>query len=102
MACTCRIPARCIVCNTPVRVPLSNLESSSGAAVMLDKFARRDSAAGREGLRRLIEGSIRCAVCGNTVHHVHSRNCVAEYLAVIGVPPTERAALLAKISFPEG
>lgn len=102
MACTCRIPARCIVCNTPIRVPLSNLESSSGAAVMLEKFARRDSAAGREGLQRLIQGSQRCAVCGNTVNHTHSRSCVAEYLAVIGVPPTERAALLAKISFPEG
>jgi hypothetical protein len=102
MACTCRLPARCIVCNTPLRVPLSNLESQSGAAVMLEKAARRDSSAGREGLRRLIEGSMRCPVCGNTVNHVHSRNCVAEYLAVIGVPPTERAALLAKISFPEG
>ena len=69
---------------------------------MLDKVARRDSASGREGLRRLIEGSIRCPVCGNTVTHVHSRTCVAEYLAVIGVPPSERAAILAKISFPEG
>jgi hypothetical protein len=102
MACTCRILARCMVCNTPMRVPLTNLESSSGASVILDKFARRDSAASREGLRRLIEGSMRCPVCGNTVHHVHSRSCVAEYLAIIGVPPSDRAALLAKISFPEG
>lgn len=102
MACTCRLPARCPVCNAQIRVPLSNLESQSGAAVMLERFARRDSAAGREGLRRLIEGSIRCATCGNTVHHVHSRSCVAEYLAVIGVPPSDRAQLLAKISFPEG
>lgn len=102
MTCTCRLPARCPVCNTPGRVPLSNLESQSGAVVMLERFARRDSAAGREGLRRLIEGSQRCSVCGNTVNHVHSRSCVAEYLTVIGVPPSDRAALLAKISFPEG
>lgn len=102
MACTCRLLARCAVCNTPVRVPLSNLESSSGAAVMLERFARRDSAVGREGLRRLIEGTIRCTVCGNTIHTAHSRSCVSEYLAVIGVPPSDRAALLAKITFPEG
>lgn len=102
MACTCRLPARCGVCNTPIRVPLTNLENQSGASVVLERFARRDSAAGREGLRRLIEGSLRCPVCGNTVHHQHSRSCVAEYLAVIGVPPSDRAALLARISFPEG
>jgi hypothetical protein len=102
MACTCRLPARCAVCNTPVKVPLSNLESSSGGALMVEKFARRDSAAGREGLRRLIEGTARCPVCGNTVHHLHSRSCVAEYLASIGVPLAERSSLLQKISFPEG
>jgi hypothetical protein len=101
MPCTCRLPARCAVCNTPVRVPLSNLESQSGAVVMLERFARRDSAQGREGLRRLIEGSARCNVCGHTVQTVHTRSCVAEYMATIGVPPSDRAALLAKISFPE-
>jgi hypothetical protein len=101
MPCTCRLPARCAVCNTPERVPLSNLESQSGAVVMLERFARRDSAAGREGLSRLIEGSMRCPVCGHTVHTVHSRSCVAEYLTMIGIPPSDRAALLAKISFPE-
>jgi UDP-N-acetylglucosamine:LPS N-acetylglucosamine transferase len=35
MTCTCRNPARCPICNTPVRVPLSSLESSAGAAILL-------------------------------------------------------------------
>jgi hypothetical protein len=102
MACTCRLPARCSVCNTPIRVPLSNLESSSGAALMLDKFARRDSTASREGLHRLIEGNTRCPHCGHTVTHLHSRSCVAAYLAQIGVPPNEAAQLLQRTTFPEG
>jgi hypothetical protein len=102
MPCTCRIPARCVVCNTTARVPLSNLESSSGAAVMIERFARRDSSANREGLQKIIEGSMYCPVCGNIIHHTHSRTCVAEYLANLGVPPNERANLLARISFPEG
>ena len=86
----------------PVRVPLTNLESSSGAAVLVDKFARRDSAASREGLRRLIQGWTSCPSCGNTVYHNHSRSCVAEALASAGVPLSEREQLLAKITFPEG
>lgn len=94
--------ARCPVCNTPVRVPLTNLESSSGAAVLVDRFARRDSSASREGLKRIIEGSISCSGCGHTVYHNHSRSCVAEALASAGVPATDREALLAKITFPEG
>jgi hypothetical protein len=102
MRCTCRAPARCPVCNTPVRVPLSNLESSSGAAVLVDRFARRDSSASREGLRRIIEGTMSCPGCGHTVFHQHSRSCVAEALASAGVPATDREALLAKITFPEG
>lgn len=102
MRCTCRAPARCPVCNTSVRVPLTNLESSSGAAVIVDRFARRDSSQSREGLRRLIEGWTTCTGCGNTVYHNHSRSCVAEALASAGVPPTEREQLLAKITFPEG
>jgi hypothetical protein len=102
MMCSCRAPARCTVCNTPVRVPLTNLESSSGAAVLVDRFARRDSSASREGLKRIIEGWAPCPGCGNTVFHHHSRSCVAEALAVVGVPGPDREALLAKITFPEG
>jgi hypothetical protein len=102
MRCTCRAPARCPVCNSPVRVPLTNLESSAGAAVLVDRFARRDSSQSREGLRRLIEGWTTCPGCGNTVYHNHSRSCVAEALASAGVPLTEREQLLAKIMFPEG
>jgi hypothetical protein len=102
MRCSCRNPARCSVCNTVVRVPLSNLESSSGAAVIVDRFARRDSSSSREGLRRLTEGWATCPGCGNTVTHQHSRNCVAEALASAGIPTGERESLLAKITFPEG
>jgi hypothetical protein len=102
MRCTCRAPARCPVCNTAVRVPLSNLESSSGAAVLVDRFARRDSSSSREGLKRIIEGSMSCPGCGHTIFHHHSRSCVAEALASAGVPPPDREALLAKITFPEG
>jgi len=100
MRCTCRSPARCPVCNTVIRVPLSNLESSSGAAVLVDRFARRDSAS-REGLRRLIDGWAPCPGCGNTVTHSHSRSCVALALGEVGVPLSEREAILAKITFPE-
>lgn len=102
MRCSCRQPARCPVCNTPVRVPLTNLESSSGAAVLVDRFARRDSSSSREGLRRIIEGWASCPGCGQTVFHQHSRSCVAEALASAGVPLGEREALLSKIVFPEG
>jgi hypothetical protein len=102
MGCTCRNPARCPVCNTQVRVPLSYLEGSSGGAVLVDRFARRDSSAAREGLRRLITGSCPCPSCGHTIHHNHQRQCVAEALSQAGVPSTEREAILAKISFPEG
>jgi len=102
MGCTCRSPARCPICNTPVRVPLTNLESSSGAAVLVDRFARRDSSANREGLRRLIDGTASCPTCGHTIQHSHSRSCVAEALSVAGIPLSEREAILAKITFPEG
>ena len=102
MRCSCRSPARCTVCNTPVRVPLTNLESSSGAAILVDRFARRDSSSSREGLRRIIEGFTSCPSCGHTVFHQHSRSCVAEALASAGVPLPERESLLAKITFPEG
>ena len=102
MGCTCRIPARCVICNTPVRVPLSNLETSSGAAILVDRFARRDSSSSREGLRRLIQGSCLCPSCGHTIHYEHSRSCVAEALASAGVPMGDREAILAKITFPEG
>jgi hypothetical protein len=102
MECTCRVPARCPVCNTQVRVPLTNLESSSGAAVLVDRFARRDSSANREGLRRLMFGSMSCPSCGHTINHNHSRSCVADALSQAGVPMGEREAILAKITFPEG
>ena len=102
MNCTCRVPARCPVCNTPVQVPLSNLENSSGAAVLVDRFARRETAANREALRRLIQGSATCPSCGSTVLHDHGRSCFSQALAVAGVPLHEREAILSKITFPEG
>ena len=51
MTCTCRNPGRCPICNTTVRVPLTNLEGAAGAAILVDKFARRDSSSSREELR---------------------------------------------------
>ncbi len=102
MACTCRNPARCPVCNTSVRVPLSNLETSSGAAILVDKFARRDSSASREGLRRLIQGSASCPACGHSIRVEHSRSCVSSALTSLGVPGPDREAILARITFPEG
>ncbi len=102
MACTCRRLPRCQVCNTPLRVPLSELENATGASVLIDRFARRDSTEGREGLRRLIQGSSPCPTCGNTIRHTHERVCVATYLAALGVPMHERDVILGKISFPEG
>ncbi len=101
MTCTCRSPAHCPICNTPVRVPLTNLESASGAAVLVDKFARRDSATSREGLRRLIQGSSACPACGHSVHFEHTRSCVAAALTSAGVPLADREAILARITFPE-
>jgi hypothetical protein len=102
MACTCRNPARCPICNTPVRVPLTNLENSAGAAILVDRFARRDSSSSREGLRRLIQGFATCPSCGHSIHCEHSRSCVAMALSEAGVPLSERDAILAKITFPEG
>jgi hypothetical protein len=102
MGCTCRTPARCPICNTAVRVPLTNLENASGGALLVDRFARRDSSAAREGLRRLITGYTACPSCGHTIYHDHSRSCVAEALSAAGVPLGEREAILAKITFPEG
>ena len=102
MRCTCRTPARCPVCNTTVRVGLTQLESSSGAAILVDRFARRDSSASREGLRRIIEGWTTCPGCGHTVYHNHSRACIGDALMSAGVPLQEREALLSKITFPEG
>jgi len=102
MTCTCRSPARCPICNTPVRVPLTNLENAAGAQILVDRFARRDSSSSREGLRRLIEGWGSCPACGHTIHFEHSRSCVAEALSTAGVPAAERESILAKITFPEG
>ncbi len=102
MTCTCRNPARCPVCNQPVRVPLTNLENSSGGALLVERFARRDSSSSREGLRRLIQGYATCPSCGHTIYHDHSRSCVAEALSAAGVPMAEREQILSKITFPEG
>ena len=102
MACTCRNPARCPVCNTPVRVPLTSLESSTGAAILVDRFARRDSSTSREGLRGLIQGWGTCPSCGHSIHFEHSRSCVADALSSAGVSLAEREAILSKITFPEG
>ena len=102
MTCTCRNPGRCPICNTTVRVPLTNLEGAAGAAILVDKFARRDSSSSREGLRRLIEGWSSCPACGHTIHVEHSRSCVSAALTALGVPSADREAILARITFPEG
>jgi hypothetical protein len=102
MGCVCRNPAHCPICNTPVRVALTNLQSSGGGATLVDRFARRDNTSTREGLRRIAEGVGSCPACGHTIYHNHSRHCVSEALASAGVPPAEREAILAKITFPEG
>ncbi|HKN07697.1 MAG: hypothetical protein ABR888_01435 [Thermoplasmata archaeon] len=102
MGCTCRNPARCPICNTPVRVPLTNLESNAGAAILVDKFARRDTSSSREGLRGLIQGSASCPSCGHTITFEHSRQCFSGALSTAGVPGAEREAILSKIEFPEG
>jgi len=102
MACTCRNPAHCPICNTVVRVPLTNLENSAGAAILVERFARRDSSSSREGLRRLIQGWSNCPSCGHSIHFEHSRSCVATALSSAGVPLAEREAILSKITFPEG
>jgi hypothetical protein len=102
MSCTCRNPARCVVCNTPVRVPLTYLESATGGALLVDRFARRDSATSRDALARLMQGHCPCPSCGNTIYTNHSRSCVANALASAGVPSQDREAILAKITFPEG
>ena len=85
-----------------MRVPLSNLENQAGGAILVERFARRDSSSSREGLRRLIEGWATCPSCGHSIHHEHSRSCVAEALSTAGVPLSERESILAKITFPEG
>jgi hypothetical protein len=102
MTCTCRTPGRCPICNTAVRVPLSNLENAAGAAILVDKFARRDSSTSREGLRRLIEGWSSCPACGHSIYVEHSRSCVSSALTTLGVPSSDREAILARITFPEG
>jgi hypothetical protein len=85
-----------------VRVPLTNLEGAAGASILVDKFARRDLSASREGLRRLIEGWSTCPSCGHTIHVEHARSCVSAALTSLGVPSGDREAILARITFPEG
>ncbi len=101
MVCTCPSPARCSVCNTSVRVPLTNLENATAGAILVDRFARRETSANRETLKRLIQGSCPCPSCGSTVHFEHGRACFAQALASAGVPTHERESILSKITFPE-
>jgi hypothetical protein len=102
MQCTCRDSARCPVCNATVQVPFARMPGSAGGATYADRIARRASAASRESLRRLAQGSTTCPSCGSAVRHDHSRSCFAQALASAGVPPHERETILAKITFPEG
>ncbi|MGA8603539.1 MAG: hypothetical protein WB788_00525 [Thermoplasmata archaeon] len=102
MVCTCRNSARCPICNTPVRVPLTNLENAAGGAILVERFARRDTSTSREGLRSLIQGWASCPACGHTINFEHSRQCFASALSAAGVPMAEREAILSKITFPEG
>jgi hypothetical protein len=83
-------------------VPLTNLESSSAGAALVDRFARRETAGNREALRRLIQGTCPCPSCGNTIVYDHSRTCFSMALASVGVPSHERSSILSKITFPEG
>lgn len=102
MACTCRAPARCPVCNTQVRVPLSYLDGMTAQGVRGGRLVHREGSSAREGLRRLIEGSSTCPSCGQLVRFEHSRSCVSNALASVGVPLPDRASILARIVFPEG
>jgi hypothetical protein len=85
-----------------VTVPLNRLEGSGGAALLVDRFSRRETAANREALRRLIQGTATCGSCGSTVLHDHSRSCFSQALTAAGVPLHERESILSKITFPEG
>ena len=101
MVCTCRNSARCPICNTPRRVPLTNLENAAGGAILVERFARRDTSMSREGLRSLIQG--RASPPPRSYDQFrHSRQCFASALSAAGVPMAEREAILSKITFPEG
>ncbi len=101
MGCTCRAPARCPVCNTPVRVPLSNLDRV--AAMAGRGRPRRDAPPLRAGgLGYLIEGTSSCPRCGHSVHVEHTRPCFSKALVSVGVAQTDLASILARITFPEG
>ncbi len=102
MGCTCRHPARCPICNTAVRVPLTNLEQVAALAPKSARPSRSGSPGLRKGLGFLIGGRSSCPRCGHSVETSHSRSCVAEALLRAGVTPGARAAILAKITFPEG
>ena len=102
MGCTCRALARCPVCNTSVRVPLSNLEQVAKFPVAAARTPRRDGSSMRSGFRYLIEGSSACPRCGHSVHMEHSRSCVSKALVGAGIPSSDRALILARITFPEG
>ncbi|HYB77211.1 MAG TPA: hypothetical protein VEE83_00825, partial [Thermoplasmata archaeon] len=60
---------------------MSSLESSAGAAILVEKFARRDTSSSREGLRGLIRGWASCPSCGHTINFEHSRQCFASALS---------------------
>ncbi len=102
MGCTCRAPARCPICNTPVRVPLSNLDRLSAGVAQGARPARREGANPRAGLGHLIQGSSPCPNCGHSVRADHTRSCVSKALVSAGVPVADREVILARITFPEG
>lgn len=102
MGCTCSAPAHCPVCNTSVRVPLSNLEQAAASAARGARPSTRSGGSPRAGFTYLIEGSSVCPRCGHSVRVHHSRTCVSEAMAGAGISAKDRATILARITFPEG
>lgn len=101
MPCSCATQARCPVCDTLVRVPLTGIEGSSSVAT-LAAAARKGSTTSPDRIRRLAEGSCPCPACGNLVAHRHSRYCLALALAQAGIPERDRDQLLSRMTFSEG
>lgn len=101
VACTCRTLPHCPNCNASLRVPFSNMDRGASLTALLRKLEKRDRTLPRENLNRLAEGKAPCPSCGETVHAMHDRPCVAENLASLGVSTLDREKLLGRISFPE-